>query len=123
MTLTQDAPPTTAVFTPGKLYIGGVWKDASDGGRTDIVNPATGEKLTDVAKATTSDVDAAVAAARAAFDSGVWSGLSTPRARARPAQRAYDLMRERTRSSRRLESANVGKPITFARFVDVNNAR
>ena len=121
MTLTQDAPPTTAIFTPGKLFIGGAWREASDGGRTDIINPATGEKLTDVAKATTADVDAAVAAARAAFDSGVWSGLST-RERARILQRAYDLMRDRTEELAQAESANVGKPITFARFVDVNNA-
>ena len=121
MTLTQSPPPTATLLTPGKLFIGGAWREAADGGRTDIVNPATGEKLTDVAKATTSDVDAAVAAARAAFDSGVWSGMST-RERARVLQRAYDLMRERTEELAQAESANVGKPITFARFVDVNNA-
>ena len=121
MTLTQDAPTTTAIFTPGKLFIGGAWREASDGGRTEIINPATGEKLTDVAKATTADVDAAVAAARAAFDSGVWSGLP-PRERARILQRAYNLMRDRTEELAQAESANVGKPITFARFVDVNNA-
>ena len=87
----------------------------------DVIAPATGEKLTDVAKATTADVDAAVAAARAAFDSGVWSGLSS-RERARILQRAYTLMRERTEELAQAESANVGKPITFARVVDVNNA-
>jgi acyl-CoA reductase-like NAD-dependent aldehyde dehydrogenase len=122
MTMT-DSPTTTdtAAFRPGQLFIGGVWRESSDKGRMDIIAPATGEKLTDVAKATTADVDAAVAAARAAFDSGIWSGLTT-RERGRILQRAYELMRERTEALAQAESANVGKPITFARVVDVNNA-
>jgi len=112
---------TTTTLSPGKLFIGGVWVEASDGGRTEIINPATGTRITDVAAATISDVDSAVAAARAAFDSGIWSGLSS-RERARILQRAYELMRERTEELAQAESANVGKPITFARVVDVNNA-
>jgi len=122
MTLTET--PTVASTTalpPGRLFIGGQWRDASDGGRMDVIAPATGKKLTVVAKATTADVDAAVAAARAAFDSGVWSGLSS-RERARILQRAYTLMRERTDELAHAESTDVGKPITFARVVDVNNA-
>jgi acyl-CoA reductase-like NAD-dependent aldehyde dehydrogenase len=124
MTLTQTPPAASApaaTFPPGRLFIGGRWQDASDGGRMDVIAPATGTKLTDVAKATTTDVDAAVAAARAAFDSGVWSGLSS-RERARILQRAYTLMRERSEELALAESTNVGKPITFARVVDVNNA-
>ena len=124
MTLTESKPkaaPRTSAFPPGQLFIGGAWREASDGGRMDVIAPATGTKLTDVAKATTADVDAAVAAARAAFDSGVWSGLSS-RERGRILQRAYLLMRERTEQIAQAESANVGKPITFARVVDVNNA-
>lgn len=66
----------TATFAPGRLFIGGGWRESDGGARMDVIAPATGEKLTDVAKATTSDVDASVAAARAAFDSGIWSGLS-----------------------------------------------
>lgn len=121
MTMRDTTRRDTATARPGRLFIGGEWVDASDGARTDILNPATGGKLTDVAAATTSDVDAAVAAARAAFDSGIWSGLSS-RERARILQRAYELMRERSEELAQAESANVGKPITFARLVDVNNA-
>ena len=51
----------------------------------------------------------------------MWSGLSS-RERARILQRAYTLMRERSEELAQAESANVGKPITFARVVDVNNA-
>lgn len=122
MTLTETQTPRSATALPrGRLFIDGQWRDASDGGRMDVFAPATGKKLTDVAKATSADVDAAVAAARASFDSGVWSGLSS-RERARILQRAYELMRERSEELAQAESANVGKPITFARVVDVNNA-
>ena len=121
MTIT-DNPHTAAPTVPaGRLFIGGEWRDASDGRRTTIVNPATGTALREVAAATVSDVDDAVAAARAAFDSGIWSGLSS-RERARILQRAYEIMRERTEELAAAESANVGKPVTLARFVDVNNA-
>ena len=119
MTITEDH--TTTAFAPGRLFIGGRWQEASDGGRTDVIAPATGRKLTDVATATTADVDAAVAAARAAFDSGVWSGLSS-RERGRILHRAYELIRERTEELAQAESADVGKPIMLARVVDVNNA-
>jgi acyl-CoA reductase-like NAD-dependent aldehyde dehydrogenase len=125
MTLTQTLPAasvsTAPAFPPGRLFIGGRWQDASDGGRMDVIAPATGTKLTDVAKATRTDIDAAVAAARSAFDSGVWSRLSS-RERGRILQRAYTLMRERAVELAHAESTDVGKPITFARVVDVNNA-
>jgi acyl-CoA reductase-like NAD-dependent aldehyde dehydrogenase len=122
MTLAASETAIPAVkLPPRRLFIDGRWQDASDGSRMDVLAPATGTKLTDVAKATIDDVDAAVAAARTAFDSGVWSGLSS-RERGRILQRAYTLMRERSEELAQLESVNVGKPITFARVVDVNNA-
>lgn len=122
MTMTESPAPTvSASFAPGALFIGGQWREASDGARTDVIAPATGQKLTDVACATIADVDDAVAAARAAFDDGPWPRMSS-RERARILQRAYTLMRERTEELAHAESADVGKPITFARVVDVNNA-
>ena len=120
MTITEIAPETTG-FGPGQLFIAGSWREASDGGRMDVVAPATGEKLTDVARGTTTDIDAAVAAARDAFDHGPWPRMSS-RERARILQNAFTLMRERTEELARIESADVGKPITFARIIDVNNA-
>ena len=120
MTMTETTSPSTTTFPPGQLFIDGTWREAAQGARMDVIAPATGAKLTDVAKASTADVDATVAAARAAFDSGIWSGLSS-RERARIVHRAYELMRERTEELAQAESADVGKPITFARVVDVNN--
>ena len=121
----QTIPPSTTpdavTLPPGSLFIGGQWRDASDGGRMDVFAPATGAKLTDVAKATLDDVDAAVAAARAAFDSGVWSGLSG-RERSRILLKAHDLIRARTEDLAFAESNDVGKPIMLARVVDVEHS-
>lgn len=112
---------STSTIAPGRLFIDGRWTDATGGGRMDVIAPSTGEKITDVAHGTTADVDAAVAAARRAFDEGPWPRMSS-RERARVLQRAYALMRERAEDLAHTESLDVGKPITFARVVDVNNA-
>jgi acyl-CoA reductase-like NAD-dependent aldehyde dehydrogenase len=122
MTITDSAPTTTApAFAPGRLFIDGNWVEAASGARTDVIAPATGRKLTDVAKAGVEDVDAAVAAARRAFDSGVWSGLSG-RERSRVLLKAHELMRLRAEELAQAESADAGKPVTFARIVDVEHS-
>jgi acyl-CoA reductase-like NAD-dependent aldehyde dehydrogenase len=59
-----------------KLYINGKWVDSSDGQTFVTQNPATGEDVNRFAQATPADVDNACAAAREAFQSGVWSGLN-----------------------------------------------
>ncbi|MCA1223545.1 hypothetical protein [Streptomyces sp. 8L] len=63
-------------ISPGNLFVGGTWREASDGVRRDVVSPETGTVITDIAWTTTSDVDDAVAAARSSFESGVWSQIS-----------------------------------------------
>ena len=52
---------------PDRLFIGGEWVDAADGGTLDTFNPATGEVLTSVAEAREADIDRAAKAARDAF--------------------------------------------------------
>lgn len=106
---------------PGKLFINGEWRESSDGQRRDVINPATNGVVSSIAWATTADVDAAVAAARAAFDSGEWSGLSG-RERSRVLMRISQLIRENSDELAYAESVDVGKPITFANIVDVNTA-
>jgi acyl-CoA reductase-like NAD-dependent aldehyde dehydrogenase len=58
-----------------KNYIGGEWVDAASGGTFDVVNPATEEVFATVPSAGREDAQRAIAAAREAFDSGVWSGM------------------------------------------------
>ena len=112
---------STPKIQPGKLFINGEWRESSDGQRRDVINPATGEVVSSIAWATAADVDAAVAAARAAFDKGEWSGLSG-RERSRILLRVSQIMRERSDELAYAESVDVGKPITFANVVDVNTA-
>lgn len=58
-----------------RLFIGGQFVDARDGARFESVDPGTGQPIATVAAAGEAEVDDAVAAAKQAFDSGVWSGL------------------------------------------------
>src|ERR1041384_53682 len=52
---------------PTDLWIGGKWRKASDGGRFDVVDPATERKIASVASATVDDAKAAIDAAEGAF--------------------------------------------------------
>jgi betaine-aldehyde dehydrogenase len=58
------------------LYIGGRWRAPSSTDRIEVRSPANGELVGSTPKANAADVDAAVAAARAAFDTGEWPRLS-----------------------------------------------
>ncbi|MDE3231613.1 MAG: aminobutyraldehyde dehydrogenase [Chloroflexota bacterium] len=115
-----------AQATAHQLYIGGQWRDASDGGRIAVINPATGERIAEIAAATVADVDAAAQAASDAFADGRWSGL-TPGQRSDILMRLAELMAAEAEELAQLESRNTGKPITMARDFDVafsiDNAR
>lgn len=74
---------------PTQLYIGGTWRDASDGASFAVENPATGETLATVASGTVEDAIAAVDAAQAAFAD--WAGRS-PRERGEILRKAYELI-------------------------------
>jgi acyl-CoA reductase-like NAD-dependent aldehyde dehydrogenase len=106
---------------PGRLFVGGQWREAADGARTEVVDPSRGAVVTTVAEAGAADVDAAVRAAREAFDGGTWSGLSG-RERGRILHRVAELIRENADELAQLESLDVGKPISLCHAVDVTNA-
>jgi phenylacetaldehyde dehydrogenase len=112
---------TTFESGPGRLFIGGQWREAADGARTDVIDPSTGRVVTTVAEAGAADVDAAVRAAREAFDHGPWAGLSG-RERGRVLHRVSELIRENADELAALESLDVGKPISLCHAVDVTNA-
>lgn len=112
---------TTFESGPGRLFIGGQWREAADGARTDVIDPSTGQVVTTVAEAGVADVDAAVRAAREAFDHGPWAGLSG-RERGRVLHRVSELIRENADELAALESLDVGKPISLCRPVDVLTA-
>ncbi|HET9656975.1 MAG TPA: aldehyde dehydrogenase family protein [Kineosporiaceae bacterium] len=121
MTVVEPQAGTTpggVEVRPGQLFIGGTWQDAADGATGTIEDPATGRPVTTVAAAGAPDVSAAVGAARTAFDSGTWSGM-TPRQRGKILLKAAELLASRADEFARLESLDVGKPLMFTSTVDI----
>ncbi|HVA65417.1 MAG TPA: aminobutyraldehyde dehydrogenase [Elusimicrobiota bacterium] len=84
----------------------------------DIVNPATEKVLAEIPDADAAAVDRAVAAAKKAFESGVWSGKS-PAERAAVLFKWADLVEKNLPRLAELESANTGKPLKLARDGDI----
>jgi aldehyde dehydrogenase (NAD+) len=112
------APESTAIVdlrSSYGLFIDGAFVDGS--GALKSVNPATEEPLADVATAGPAEIDAAVAAARAAFDA-VW-GPMPGRERAKYLFRIARIIQERARELAVLESLDNGKPIRESRDVDI----
>jgi len=103
---------TTTAAAATKLLIGNEWRDASDGGVYADVNPATGEKIADVADATRDDVNAAITAARRAFD-GRWPTMAASR-RAKIVYKMASLIAERAAEIALLEVRDNGKTIVTA---------
>src|SRR5438105_2067702 len=95
-----------------KNLVGGEWVDAVEGETMEVLNPATGETIAEVPRSSAKDVDRAVEAAKRALPE--W--LET-----RPAERAEimlkraDLIDEHADELAKLESTNVGKPLSYAR--------
>jgi len=119
MKTTQTTLSTKSLpFVTRQLFINNEWVEPSLEGRFDVINPATGEKLTDVAEATEEDVNLAVACARTAFESGPWSRM-TARDRGRILYKIAELLRTFTREFSQLESMNNGKPISETLNVDL----
>jgi acyl-CoA reductase-like NAD-dependent aldehyde dehydrogenase len=91
----------------GRLFIDNEFVDAQDGAPLVVMNPATGEVITEVQGAGKGDVDRAVAAARKAFE-GDW-GRAPPTQRARLLRRLGELIEANKEELARLETLNNGK--------------
>ena len=99
------------------LFVGGELVEPRSKEWFPTISPATEEQLAEVAQAGAEDVDAAVGAARAAFENG-WSGLR-PAERAKYLFRIARILQERSRELAVAESLNGGKPIKESRDVDI----
>lgn len=95
------------------LLIDGIWRAASDGRTIPVVNPATEEVIGQVSHASTSDLDAALAAAERGF--AVWKAVS-PLDRSKLMRRAADLMRERAEAIAPVMTLEQGKPLAQSRM-------
>jgi len=118
MSTTPLAPPTSF---DGRALIAGQRVTAQSGETFDCVSPVDGRTLTTVARCALADVDQAVVAARLAFEDKRWCGMS-PAQRKRVLLRFADLLISHGDELAMMETLDMGKPIKFARVVDVNSA-
>ncbi|ROP62119.1 gamma-glutamyl-gamma-aminobutyraldehyde dehydrogenase [Enterobacter sp. BIGb0383] len=103
---------------PDKAFINGRFVTAASGRTLPTTNPATGEPLTAIAACDSTDVDAAVRAARTVFDAGDWSKLA-PGERKTVLLKLADLMERELNPLAVLESLDSGKPVSECLAVDV----
>jgi phenylacetaldehyde dehydrogenase len=106
---------------PGRLLIGGEWVESKSSVRIPVIDPSTGAEIASVADANAADVDRAVAAARAAFESGPWATM-LPAAREALMWRLSDLIQKNADELAELESLDNGKTKFMASVVDVPGA-
>jgi betaine-aldehyde dehydrogenase len=111
----ENLAVTDEIQTHG-LLIGG--EEVSTAATRTVHDPATGAPLAEVADASAADAERAIAVARDAFRSGVWSRI-TPGERAAVIDRLADLLEERADDFARTESRNTGKPLKFSSAFDV----
>ncbi|MEV4326577.1 aldehyde dehydrogenase family protein [Microbispora rosea] len=97
------------------LHIGGQWRDAAEGGRREIHCPADGQHVATVAEAGRADTEAAIAAARQAFDEGPWP--RTPeRERGALLLRVAGLLERDKAEIARAESLDTGKRLVESEY-------
>ena len=93
-----------------EVFVGGQWRPPASGETYTTINPATEEVSARVAKGDERDVDAAVQAARRAFDQGPWPRMAAAE-RARVLWKLADLIGANLDEMARLESVNTGKTL------------
>ncbi|MER7545230.1 aldehyde dehydrogenase [Spirillospora sp. NPDC127506] len=98
-----------------RLFIGGEWAAPAGTGTIDVISPHTEEVIGRVPEGTEADIDAAVAAARHAFDEGPWPRM-TPAERAEIVGRLSAIYAERQQEMADLCTAQMGSPIMFSVF-------
>ncbi len=106
----------TFLRAPMKQYINGEFVTAVE--NLQVLEPSTGALLAEVPSASTEDMEAAVKAARYAFDKGEWSQWK-PAQRERVLHRLADLVEENLQTLAEIESLDAGKAIEGCKAVDI----
>jgi phenylacetaldehyde dehydrogenase len=101
-----------------KLLIDGQWVDAHSGKTFAVFDPSNGQQIAAVAEGGAEDVDAAVKAARRAFEAGPWARMR-PTERGRLVWKLGDVLEAHAEELAELEALDNGKPIRDARAVDL----
>ncbi|WP_137388069.1 aldehyde dehydrogenase [Rhodoligotrophos defluvii] len=109
----------TSMAYRNQAFINGKYVDAASGKTFDCVSPIDGRVLTKVAACDREDVDRAVKAARAAFESGKWSTIA-PRKRKKTLLKFAALVDQHKEELALLETLDMGKPIKESLNSDMN---
>ncbi len=115
---TVSKPTQQFLDRVGSLWINGQWKSAKSGETFEVYNPANGEVIARCAAGDKADIDAAVHAARKAFETGPWP-KTTPSERGRLLWKLADLLEQHTDEFAEIETLDNGKPMAVARAADV----
>jgi acyl-CoA reductase-like NAD-dependent aldehyde dehydrogenase len=114
LTLIPGIETTLPPVFHARHLIDGKWQDSADGATTERRSPSHGTVVSRAAKGGTAEAEAAITAARAAFDDGRWSQLSG-KARAAVLLKVAELIEANTDRMALIETLESGKPITQAR--------
>ena len=93
-----------------KLFIGGKWREAAFGRDDAVVDPSTGEAYDAIPRGGADDIDAAVSAARAAYE-GAWGETDGDRARPHPDENGGADFRQPRGTCSQVEARDTGKPM------------
>ena len=119
--MNNNAASAPQLKLDGRALINGMRVAAKSGAVFDCISPVDGQVLTPAARCSAADIDAAVAAARAAFEDRRWAGMA-PAQRKRVLIKFADLIAEHGDELALMETLDMGKPIQYAKGVDVNSA-
>ena len=115
---TVQIKSATPTIRQTECFIGGHWLPARSGKTFETINPATEEMIARVAEGDVADVDAAVKAAREAFDSGPWPRMNA-RDRGRLILKLCDLIESEIDELAAIETLDNGKPLSDSRTIDI----
>src|SRR5262245_27953295 len=96
-------------------YVNGQWVGSASSETFPVYDPSNEEVIAQVASSNAADIDKAVKAARASFDSGPWA-TTTAQDRGRILFKLADKIRQNTAQLADLECRNTGKPIVEAEY-------
>ncbi|MBY8861956.1 aldehyde dehydrogenase family protein [Nocardia sp. CA2R105] len=116
MTTETISTLTSRLLEPGRLLINGQWTEPTTRTTIPTIDPGTGQVVTEVAQGTSDDVDHAASAARRAFNEQRWRKLSGPE-RGRILWQVADVLEANTDELVRLETTDVGMPVTQAQLM------
>ena len=103
-------------YSRDTVFVGGAWAPSHGSERIEVISPFSEQVIATVPKGTMADVDAAVAAARRAFDTGPWPRMSVAE-RVEAVGRLRAVFERRKEDVARAITAEMGSPITQSRAI------